>query len=139
MTTRCWRSLWTLLPLSLRLCGTARAEMSGSTSRSAGFFFGTAQAGERHNLNPAGQVDAILAELDQVLLPGDKCRLKQVFGATKTVAILRECSSSQDGHEGSVTCYAVTGDVNGIVVEICETNGSLGRTSGTPFGEQITD
>lgn len=53
--------------------------MSKSSAWSAGSFFALARSCERKNLNSPGQVDAILADLDQHLSPRDRRRLKQGF------------------------------------------------------------
>jgi hypothetical protein len=68
-----------VIALLLALNSHARAEMSKSTCWSAGSLFALARSCERKHFSSPGQIEAILADLDQHLSSPDKRRLKQGF------------------------------------------------------------
>lgn len=68
-----------VIALLLALSSHAHAEMSKSTCWTAGSLFALAQSCERKHFNSPGQIEAILADLDQHLPSRDKHWLKQGF------------------------------------------------------------
>ena len=75
LSRRCLGVIAVLLVFS----GRAHAELSRSTCWSAGSLFALVQSCERKHFSSPGQVEAILADLDQHLSSPDKLQLKQGF------------------------------------------------------------